>query len=101
MDLPFQPPAGGTPPRDLAEIRDVADLPLYIAEAVRAVAAGIQTAREFATLRGISISNASERFRVARRLGWIVPVDGRYLPREGIRYTVNPSKSEKCRSRCP
>jgi hypothetical protein len=62
---------------------------------VQAVAEGVQTSREFATLRGISISNASERFRVARRLGWIVPMDGRYLPRQGFRYTLNPSKSPR------
>ncbi len=34
-----------------------------------AVAEGMQTSRQFAESRGISINNASERFRVARRLG--------------------------------
>ena len=77
--------------RDLAADTSTSELPHYIAEAVKAVAAGIQTSREFATLRGISITNASERFRVARQLGWIVPVDGRYLLRQGIRYTLNRS----------
>jgi hypothetical protein len=52
----------------------------------------METSREFAKARGISITNASERFRIARKLGWIVPADGRYLPREGIRYKLDPLK---------
>ena len=62
-------------------------MPAYIAEAVNVVAAGVQTSRQFAMLRGISIPNASERFRMARKLGWVAPVEGRYLPRQGIRHT--------------
>lgn len=92
VDLPLQPPSGGAPPRDLAAITSIADLPACIAEVVRAVAEGVQTTREFARTRGISISNASERFRAGRRLGWIVPVDGRYLPRQGIRYRLDPAR---------
>jgi len=46
-------------------MRSVAELPPYIAEVVTAVAEGVQTSREFATGRKISISNASKRFRVA------------------------------------
>jgi hypothetical protein len=80
VDLSLHPPEpiGSSP--DLAAITSIAELPPYVAEVVNAVAQVVQTSREFATLRGISISKASERFRVARRLGWIVPMDGRYLP---------------------
>jgi hypothetical protein len=95
VDLLFQPPASANPPRDLAATTSAADLPPYIAEVVKAVAEGVQTSREFAKARGISISNASERFRLARGLGWIVPVDGRYLPREGIRYALGLSFSSR------
>lgn len=88
VDLPLLPTASANPPRGLAGISSITDLPPYIAEVVEAVAQGVQTSREFATLHGISISNASERFRVARSLGWIVPVDGRYLTRQGMRYRL-------------
>ena len=91
VDLPLELPVPGRQPHDLASIRDIDELPPYIAEVVKAVACGAHTSREFAQVRGISISNASERFRVARRLGWIVPIDGRYLLRQGIRYIFDPS----------
>jgi hypothetical protein len=68
VDLALQPPVRVSPPRDLGAIRDSADLPPYIAEVAKAVADGIRTSRKFAKARGISISNASERFRVAHRL---------------------------------
>lgn len=100
VDLPLETPSGGTPPRDLAAIASVADLPAYIAEAVRAVAAGVETSREFAAIRGISITNASERFRQARRMGLIIPVDGRYHAREGIRYTANSFGESGAPLRC-
>jgi len=93
VELTLQRPRRGNPLRDLSTMRSVEELPPYIAEVVAAVAQGIQTSREFARVQKISISNASERFRVARQLGWIVPANRRYYPREGIRYTLNPSKS--------
>jgi Tfp pilus assembly protein PilZ len=83
----------------LEAIRDIADLPPYIAEVVRAMADGVETSREFAQIRGISITNASERFRVAGRLGWIVPVDGLYLPRQGIRYRLGPNSGGRGQNR--
>ncbi len=92
VDLSLQPPDRVGPARDLAALSGNAELPPYIVEVVKAVAQGVQTSREFATHRGIFITNASERFRAARRLGWIVPVDGRYLPRGGIRYRMSPSR---------
>jgi hypothetical protein len=52
---------------DLAATASIAGLPPYIAEVVTAVAEGIQTSQEFAKVRGISISSASERFQMARR----------------------------------
>ena len=80
-------------PRDLAAIASIADLAPYIAEIVKAVAQNVETSREFAKTRGIPVTNASERFRVARRLGLVVPVDGTYLPRQGIRYRLAPCRS--------
>ena len=59
MELALQPLASVRPPRDLPVIRDIAELPPYIAEVVMAVAEGVETSREFARLRGVSISNAS------------------------------------------
>jgi DNA-directed RNA polymerase specialized sigma24 family protein len=93
VDLVLQPTAGVSPPRDLAALTSIAELPPYFAEVVKAVAGGVQTSREFAKSRGISITNASERLRLARRLGWIVPSDGRYLPRQGIRYRLDPTQA--------
>jgi hypothetical protein len=52
-------------------IQSAEGLPPYLAEVVEAVTAGIQTTREFANRQNISISNSSERFRLALKLGWI------------------------------
>jgi hypothetical protein len=88
--LPYHSPAQVNPPRDVTVQSTLSKLPPYTAEPVRAGDAGIETSRRFAKRRGISITDASERLPVARRLGSIVPVDGQYLSREGIRYTANP-----------
>jgi hypothetical protein len=92
VDLALRPPAPVSSPRDLGAIRDICDLPPYIAEVEKAAAEGVQTSQEFAGVRDISISSASERFRIARKLGWVVPVDGRYLPRQGIRCALDSSR---------
>lgn len=92
-DLALQPTVGSSAQKQLAAVRDITGLPIYVSEVVQAVAAGVQTSHEFAKLRGMSVTNSSERFRVARRLARITPVDGRYLPPEGTRYTSDPSRS--------
>ncbi len=93
-DLALQTPAGVSSPRDLGAIRSLLERPEYLAEAVNALAVGVRASRAFAQACNISISIASERFRAARRLGSIVPVGGRSLPREGIGYTLNASKTQ-------
>jgi hypothetical protein len=50
----------------------VSELPPYLAE-------GAQTPREFAQLRGVSISRPGERFRVARTFARPVPTSRRDL----------------------
>jgi hypothetical protein len=70
-------------------VQSVEELPRYLAEVVELVSAGIQTTREFAERQSISISNASERFRVARKLGWIERVEEEYKLRQGFRYTLS------------
>ena len=73
--------------RDLGATASIDDLPPYIAEVVKAVAEGVQTSREFANVRGISISNARPG------VGSVLPVDARDLPRQGICCTLNPARS--------
>ena len=80
-ELRYEQPRRGNRKRDLSSIQSIDDLPPYIADVVRAVVAGVQTTREFAERQHISISNASERFRVARTLGWIKLVEGPSVPR--------------------
>ena len=81
VDLALRLHARVSPIRGLAAITSLADLPARVAEVVKAVAERTYTSGGFAQARSISISNASERFRVARQVGWTVPVDGRYLHR--------------------
>ena len=69
VELPLHPPAQANPVRELTAKATLSEPPPYIAEGVRAVAEGIQTSQGFARARGISITNASERSRTARRLG--------------------------------
>jgi hypothetical protein len=87
-ELRFDSPRRGNRSRDLSLVQSVEELPPYLAEVVEAVAAGIQTTREFAQRQNISISNASERFRVARKLGWIDRVDETPESRRGFRYRL-------------
>jgi hypothetical protein len=88
-ELRFDSPRRGNRSRDLNSIGSIDELPPYIAQVVEAVAAGMQTTREFAVRQNISISNASERFRVACKLGWITRADDAYQPRKGFRYVLN------------
>ena len=85
-ELRFDPPRRGNRTRELSSIQSVEDLPPYLAEVVEAVANGIQTTREFADRQHISISNASERFRVARELGWIRLSNNDASKRKSYRY---------------
>ena len=57
-------------------------------EVVAAIADGIQTTRDFAARRDISISNARERFRVARELGWLKLIENETSNVQTRRYTV-------------
>jgi hypothetical protein len=95
VELTLQRPLLPGPGPNLASITRLDELPHYLREVVTAVAEGVPTSTEFAKVRGISISNASERFRLARRFGWITPADGRYLARQGLRYTLDPSKAPR------
>ena len=65
MDLAIQAPDRASPPRGLRAISSMAELPPYIAEVVKAVAEGVRTWQELAKVSGVSISNASQRYRVA------------------------------------
>ena len=52
-ELRLEKPRRGPRPRDLTSIQSVDELPPYLAEVVKAVAAGIQTTREFAERQNI------------------------------------------------
>jgi hypothetical protein len=96
VDLALQLPAPAQAPLVLSAMSRIEDLPPYIAEVVEAVATGVQISKEFARTRGMSITNASEHFREARRLSCIVPVDGRYPSCQGIRRASATASSPSC-----
>jgi hypothetical protein len=65
VDFPLPAAVCGHSPRGLGTVTSISGLPPCIAKVLKAVADGVEPARQFATLRGIAITNASERFRVA------------------------------------
>jgi hypothetical protein len=78
----------GNRPRDTTSIQTVDELLRYHAQVVEAIADGIETTREFASRQDISVSNASERFRVARELGWIKLIENEISNVQSRRYAV-------------